>query len=265
MPLAAESLYEEVEVKNMKEAAEDIIKTLDVSIPSSSAKNMVEVSKEVGKKIGILKPALPVKITARVIKEVEEKLEFIKDSELEKAIEGKSKSQSSLGSSNIIKLASKIPSAIRGTKPGAIPNTEFLEREGETRRKTATASTALIRKNNASCGIGNFVVIPKSCNFGNLKNGGIYEMNMMLTNVGFDGTRFKIKKDQKSFISVEYKLGLVAPGITLYLKVRLDLREAGVREINDVIQIITESDILKVEVKASMYIAKYRSCGGYRV
>jgi hypothetical protein len=236
----------------MPEVAEDFHKIIE-SMPSISAKNLIEVSKEVDTKSEIIKPALPAKNMAKVIKEVEENLNIINDIKLVQAFEGKSKANSNMGSSNILKLASKLPCSIRGTKPGAIPNTKFLEREGQTRRKTTTASTAQIRKINADCGIGNFVVIPKSCKFGNLKNGGIYEMNMMLTNVGFDSTRFKIKKNEKSFISVEYKLGLVAPGITLYLKVRLDLKEVGAREIDEVIQIITESDILNIEVKASIY------------
>lgn len=158
-----------------------------------------------------------------------------------------------------LKPGPKIPASLRGTKPGVIPNTVYLEREGATRRKTFTASTAQIRKDNVSYGIGSFVVAPKECKFGTVKAEGIYEINLMLTNVGIDGTRFKVKKEENSLLSLEYKVGLVAPGITLQMKVRLNLHDVSPCEINEKIQIINEADILNIKVTGSNILSNF-SC-----
>jgi Flagellar-associated PapD-like len=102
-----------------------------------------------------------------------------------------------------------------------------------------------------SYGIGNFVALPKSCKFGIVKAGGVYQISVALTNVGIDATRFNVRHKAKEVITVEHKAGLVAPGMTVNLKVRLEA-PANDSEINEIIEIATESDILKLEMKASV-------------
>ena len=48
----------------------------------------------------------------------------------------------------------KLPKAILGAKPGVVPNTKYLKQEGDSHRKTHTASTAYFQKST-----GNLILI----------------------------------------------------------------------------------------------------------
>lgn len=96
------------------------------------------------------------------------------------------------------------------------------------------------------------MALPKACHFGNVKCGGSYEMQIALTNVGIDATRFKVKIQSNSCLKVEHKTGLVAPGITVHLRVTLNTKTRSESlKINETIEVLTESDILYFDVEAS--------------
>lgn len=101
----------------------------------------------------------------------------------------------------------------RKIKPSAVPNTKYLTIEAPARRKLLTASTAVIAKSaddKVVPAIGIFDLSPAQCRFGTLRDGGVYRISIMLTNIGNDSTRFKIKAPTNNLLKVHYKPGPVS-------------------------------------------------------
>ena len=109
----------------------------------------------------------------------------------------------------IKKRVIRLPSCIKGAKPGVIRNDKYFEREAETRRRVSTASTTKIAKEREHYGMGGFIVLPVYCKFGVVKAGQTYESHVTLTNVGIDATLFRIKKPSDPSLTVTYKVGPV--------------------------------------------------------
>jgi hypothetical protein len=76
----------------------------------------------------------------------------------------------------------------------------------------------------------------------------------VLSNVGIDGTRFTVKKPSNPGITITHPKGLVAPGMSVTLTVRLNTANSSEKVISDEIQIVSESEILHVPVKAGTLI-----------
>eukprot|EP00842_Homolaphlyctis_polyrhiza_P000921 jgi/Hompol1/182/HPOL_002447-RA len=148
-----------------------------------------------------------------------------------------------------------LPAAIRGAKPGAEPNEKFIRQEAEARRKIKTASMANhTNKQNASYGLGGFVVLPAYCKFGNVEQGHTYQVLLTLTNVGLDSTRFSIRQPKhKDLVHAEFKPGPVAPGMSAQIVIKLMPQHTGVPnavDFTDEVQVVSESEILHIPITA---------------
>ncbi len=147
-----------------------------------------------------------------------------------------------------------LPSSILGAKPGAIPNTAHINRELEARRKINTVSTAKGNRKDANYGTSGFVVLPATCNFGELSNYCATTIVIEMTNVGLDSARFVVKLAKDSKLQIKYKHGPVAPGMGVQLSITLPALCDGCL-IGEEIQIVSETEILKIPVKAYIKLA----------
>ena len=154
----------------------------------------------------------------------------------------------------------QLPASILGAKPGVIPNSIYIDREAAVRRHVNTVSTAQPRKQNNNYGSAEFMVRPALVEFGNidvnsdLKN----SVSVIMTNIGLDSGRFKIKQQENTVVDIEYKHGLVAPGMavifTFKLKKGIDLKANN--QIDEEIKIISEMEILYIPVKGTLMESK---------
>jgi hypothetical protein len=155
----------------------------------------------------------------------------------------------------------QLPASILGAKPGVIPNSIYIDREAAVRRHVNTVSTAQPRKQNNNYGSAEFMVRPALVEFGNidvnsdLKNSSV---SVIMTNIGLDSGRFKIKQPENTVVDIEYKHGLVAPGMavifTFKLKKGIDLKANN--QIDEEIKIISEMEILYIPVKGTLMESK---------
>ncbi|KAJ3227769.1 hypothetical protein HK099_000442 [Clydaea vesicula] len=144
------------------------------------------------------------------------------------------------------------PYSLLGSKPGAIPNTQYKTVELDKRRKIATSSTALKKEGSLS----NFQVLPSRCNFGEIQEGQNYVACVYLTNLGNDSARVNIRQPSPDLgVRIKYKIGPVAPGIKLKLEIELVASLNGAKKsriLEGKFQIVTESEIFTVPVSASI-------------
>ena len=152
-----------------------------------------------------------------------------------------------------------LPSFTKLSKPESIPNQQFLQVEASTRRTTKTASTAPITCKDSNYSLGTFGVLPTHCRFGILKKGSIYSTSITMLNSGIDSTRFRIQKPESPLISVYYKKGPVAPGMTVQIEVRIDTQQIQdqIFKISDKIIVVTETEYLHIPVSAEIRLENF--------
>ena len=156
----------------------------------------------------------------------------------------------------------ELPAAILGEKPGVIPNSSYIKREADVRRQINTVSTAQSRRQNSNYGSAGFVVRPSAVQFGNI-DASVPEkpsFSFVMTNIGLDSGRFKIKQSPNSAVAVDYKHGPVAPGMavtfTCTLKNHGELKPETT--IEEEIKIVSEMEILHVPIKGFVVQPKAR-------
>lgn len=141
----------------------------------------------------------------------------------------------------------KLPASILGAKPGAIPNTVYLNQEKDVKRKLNTVSTVLTKNQEVG-----FILLPSKCNFGSVKTtDSPPSVTLDMTNVGLDSCRFKIKQSPESMLQVKYKHGPVAPGMSVKFTITL-LPGTEAKQLEEEIKIISELEILHIPVKATI-------------
>ncbi|XP_029931600.1 sperm-associated antigen 17 [Myripristis murdjan] len=148
-----------------------------------------------------------------------------------------------------------LPTSILTSKPCSIPNQQFLSVEEPVRRKCRTIS--LINPNSIARG---FELRPSSVDFGKLREGTLYAVTVVMTNVGVDTCRFTVKQPPPaSGLRVIYNPGPVAAGLQVQLHVQLFAMSAvqeGEAEpknyISQNIPILTETEILYLPVTATI-------------
>ncbi|XP_068698646.1 sperm-associated antigen 17-like [Montipora foliosa] len=167
----------------------------------------------------------------------------------------------------------KMPSCIRGGKPGALPNTPFFEIEGPVRRRVQTVSVAGGDQERIER-LRGFELLPPQVSFGVLKEGCTYVSNVLLKNVGIDSCRYKVKQPPPSTgLRVLYKPGPVAAGMNTVLEVEIFavavgvVGDSGSGHVGHHVEIVTETDVLYLPVTATImtvyeYEARYGDSEG---
>jgi len=162
----------------------------------------------------------------------------------------------------------KLPSCIRGGKPGALPNTQFFEVEDPVRRRVQTVSVTGGDGDKVE-NLRGFELLPPEVSFGVLKEGCTYVYSVLLKNVGIDSCRYKVKQPPPSTgLRVLYKPGPVAAGMSTVLDVEIFavavgvVGESGLGHVGHHVEIVTETDILYLPVTATImtvyeYEARY--------
>nr|XP_006825433.1 PREDICTED: sperm-associated antigen 17-like isoform X3 [Saccoglossus kowalevskii] len=154
----------------------------------------------------------------------------------------------------------RLPAAILGSKPGALLNQRFYELEDPVRRKVKTSSVAGGAPHVPS--MRGFEIFPQEVDFGTVKEGCTYAVNVHLKNVGIDSCRYKIKQAPPSTgLRVIYKPAPVAAGMKAVLELELYAIAVGVEggngqgSIGHHLEIITETDLLYLPVSATILTA----------
>ncbi|KAK2570951.1 Sperm-associated antigen 17 [Acropora cervicornis] len=154
----------------------------------------------------------------------------------------------------------KMPNCILGGKPGALPNTPFLEIENPVRRRVHTVSVAGGNQERID-GLRGFELLPPQVSFGVLKEGCTYVCSVSLRNVGIDSCRYKVKQPPPSTgLRVLYKPGPVAAGMNTVLDVEIFavavgvVGESGLGHVGHHVEIVTETDILYLPVTANILL-----------
>ncbi|PFX34574.1 Sperm-associated antigen 17 [Stylophora pistillata] len=104
----------------------------------------------------------------------------------------------------------KLPSCIKSSKPGALPNSQFYEIEDPVRRRVHTVSVAGCDQQNVE-NLRGFELLPPRVSFGVIKEGCTYVHSVLLKNVGIDSCRYKIKQPPPSTgLRILYRPGPVS-------------------------------------------------------
>ncbi|KAI8909903.1 hypothetical protein DFJ77DRAFT_108779 [Powellomyces hirtus] len=115
----------------------------------------------------------------------------------------------------------QLPSVLRSSKGGAVPNAEYAAVENSARRTVKTSSTAGLKDEAALNSLGTFEIYPSRINFGTIVVqpggstatgvGGGGKASLHLVNVGNCAARFKVVKQQKqnSWIETSFTPGPV--------------------------------------------------------
>ncbi|XP_052809835.1 sperm-associated antigen 17-like isoform X5 [Mya arenaria] len=157
-----------------------------------------------------------------------------------------------------------LPAVIKGGKPGAIPNTKYIQVEDPVRRRTNNSllAGATVKGQAQLAAMRGLILLPEEVDFGVLKEGNTYAHMVMLKNTGVDTCRFKIKQPPPATgIRIIYKPGPVAAG----MKVEVDVEiyaiavgaegETGVGAIRHELEIVTETDVLFLPITATVLVA----------
>ncbi|KAJ3125069.1 hypothetical protein HK098_000626 [Nowakowskiella sp. JEL0407] len=152
------------------------------------------------------------------------------------------------------------PHSIRKANPEVELNEQYLSVEGETRRKVATSSTAMVARDMRT-----FEVFPGKCVLGCLEDGCQYKVSISIKNVSNISTRFRVRypEGELKSIIVKSKPGAVAPGISSKLEVIVTASlkhedtksdSTGKGRLTSRVQIITETEIITVPVLAEVQV-----------
>ncbi|KAF7650798.1 hypothetical protein LDENG_00120320 [Lucifuga dentata] len=151
----------------------------------------------------------------------------------------------------------RLPTSILSSKPPTVPNHQFLSVEDPVRRRCRTIS--LIDPNTVVRG---FQLLPSSVDFGTVREGTAWAVNVMMKNVGVDTCRFHVKQPPPATgLRVIYNPGPVAAGLQVELQVRLfamcavQVQEKEPKNyIFQDILIHSETDILYLPVTANILL-----------
>jgi len=94
---------------------------------------------------------------------------------------------------------------------------------------------------------------PKSCEFGILKENTKNIMKVNVMNRTNDIIRFKVVQPECEYVKIKYKVGPISPG--LQIKITVEIISPSTDEafsINDYGQIITENEIIKIPISATI-------------
>ncbi|KAJ7321774.1 Sperm-associated antigen 17 [Desmophyllum pertusum] len=152
----------------------------------------------------------------------------------------------------------KLPSCIKSSKTGALPNSQFYEVEDPVRRRVHTVSVTGGDQDHVES-LRGFELLPPQVSFGVLQEGCTYIYSVLLKNVGIDSCRYKIKQPPPSTgLRVLYQPGPVAAGMNTVLDVEIFavavgvVGESGSGHVGHHVEIVTETDILYLPVTANI-------------
>ncbi len=94
---------------------------------------------------------------------------------------------------------------------------------------------------------------PKSCEFGMIKENSMNLMKVNIMNKTNDIIRFKIVQPECEYIKIKYKVGPISPGLKIKITVEIiSPKTENKFSINDYGQIITENEIIKIPISATI-------------
>ncbi|ORX54656.1 hypothetical protein BCR36DRAFT_581541 [Piromyces finnis] len=100
-------------------------------------------------------------------------------------------------------------------------------------------------------------VDPKSCDFGNLQENTRNIMKVTVMNRTNDIIRFKIVQPKSDLINIKYKVGPISPGLQIKIIVEIIAPKTSNQfSIDDYGQIITENEIIKIPITATILPTK---------
>ncbi|XP_062510207.1 sperm-associated antigen 17-like isoform X2 [Corticium candelabrum] len=158
----------------------------------------------------------------------------------------------------------KKPLSLRGAKPGAVTNEQFVATENSVRRKVSTSSVAGFSKKGigpVSC-LRGFELLPREVNFGVLREGYTYSHLLVIRNVGIDTCRFKLKQPPPSTgLKVLYSPCPVAAGMSTKLNIEISAVAVGAvgndrfGYVQHDLEITSETSIFHLPIKAVVITA----------
>ncbi|XP_074005531.1 sperm-associated antigen 17 [Numenius arquata] len=153
----------------------------------------------------------------------------------------------------------KLPSSLQGRKPNSIPNQKI---EDPVAGKVNTSSLATTRQH-----LSGFHLIPPRVTLGVLKEGCTYATTVILKNVGVNFSRFRVKQPPShTGLRVMYTPGPVAAGLQVELEIEIFAMviggedTGGLEEISHDIEILTETEILLLPVRATVLTNDIYEC-----
>lgn len=139
----------------------------------------------------------------------------------------------------------------------AVSNEKFTKVEDPVRRKVFTAPIAGATPSGVEnlLQLRGFILQPEAADFGFLKEGNTYNLNISLRNTGHDTCRFKVKQPLPSTgLRILYKPGPVAAGMKSEINIQIFalLSDAvdGVASVKHELEIITETHVLYLPITA---------------
>ncbi|XP_052284814.1 sperm-associated antigen 17-like isoform X3 [Dreissena polymorpha] len=154
-----------------------------------------------------------------------------------------------------------LPTVIKGGKPGAIPNTKYIQVEDPVRRKTNNSliAGATVKGQTQLNAMRGLILLPEEVDFGVLKEGNTYAFTVLLKNTGVDTCRYKIKQPPPATgIRIIYKPGPVAAGMKAEIEVEIYAiavgveGESGVGSVRHELEIVTETDVIFLPITANI-------------
>ncbi|XP_067675915.1 sperm-associated antigen 17-like [Haliotis asinina] len=157
-----------------------------------------------------------------------------------------------------------LPSSIQGGRPGAQPNGRFQEVEDVVRRRVnnTVVAGATYQGQTRLQQMRGLNLLPEDVDFGVLKEGYTYSFTVYLKNTGVDSCRFKLQQPPPATgLRVIYKPGPVAAGMKAELTLELYAiavgveGESGVGIVSHDLIIVTETDVLRLPIRATVLTA----------
>ncbi|XP_076445026.1 sperm-associated antigen 17-like isoform X2 [Babylonia areolata] len=154
-----------------------------------------------------------------------------------------------------------LPNSIQGGRPNAVPNDRYQQVEEPVRRHVKNTGSLGVTPQGAGQlrQLQGLSVFPEEVNFGVLREGSTYAFLLQLKNTGVDSCRFKVRQPPPATgLRVIYKPGPVAAGMKVDLRLELYAiavgveGESGVGTVSHCLEIVTQTDILRVPVQATV-------------
>ncbi|CAE7589360.1 SPAG17, partial [Symbiodinium pilosum] len=129
-------------------------------------------------------------------------------------------------------------------------NTDYMEVEGPTGRRTNTSALAHKRSHVKGLGDNHMLVevMPGACRFGPLRQGSLYRMSVFVRNLEVDVTRFNVKPPESKLVNVKWQPGHLAPGMATKLTVEVLALEPA--RIEQLLEVHTKAHIIRVPITA---------------
>eukprot|EP00753_Platysulcus_tardus_P001814 PLAT11565.2.p1 GENE.PLAT11565.2~~PLAT11565.2.p1 ORF type:complete len:470 (-),score=179.58 PLAT11565.2:51-1460(-) len=149
-------------------------------------------------------------------------------------------------------------------KMASLPNLGHLSREGIPKRTLRELEKRMASKRTMSASsrtevtaedLRTFELRPRQLRFGFLKQGSVYRRSFQLIHVGLEPARFRIMPfdrapDDDTKLRVLHTPRKIAPGMRL--KVEVELSAGGVDSVADEVHIVTETQVFKLPVTATI-------------